>query len=170
MSPALQFLLHDAAATDLLGAALAAAFPGAPERAVVVYLQGEMGAGKTSCVRSLLRTLGAAGSIRSPTYTLLETYPLERLTCLHLDLYRLRSASEVEELGLREHDGAGHLWLVEWPQRGADSLPAADVALTLEYAGAGRRAVLTAASALGGAWLRALADDASLSPYVSNKT
>ncbi len=169
MAPALHFTLPDALATDRLGAALARGLPGAVAQPVVLYLQGELGAGKTTCVRSLLRALGAAGLIRSPTYTLVEVYALQRATCLHLDLYRLRSALEVEELGLREHALAGNLWLVEWPELGRGLVPSADLTLTLGYAGAGREAALQSASAVGQAWLRDLADDASLTPYVSNK-
>ena len=80
----------DSSATEALGQALARALPAAAAAGAVVYLQGELGAGKTTCVRSLLRALGVDGLVRSPTYTLVETYRLAALTCIHVDLYRLQ--------------------------------------------------------------------------------
>jgi tRNA threonylcarbamoyladenosine biosynthesis protein TsaE len=136
----------------------------------VVYLRGELGAGKTTCVRSLLRALGVTGLVRSPTYALVETYSLDALTCVHVDLYRLQTLTEVDELGLRDLVGPGHLLLVEWPERGGAAVPPADVDLALEYAGDGRRARLRAATALGSQWLENLGRDRSLSFYVSNLT
>src|SRR5579859_2915844 len=94
--------LPDSSVTEALGHALARSLPDAARNGAVLYLQGELGAGKTTCVRSLLRTLGVTGLVRSPTYTLVETYPLARLTCVHVDLYRLQSLTEVDELGLRD--------------------------------------------------------------------
>jgi tRNA threonylcarbamoyladenosine biosynthesis protein TsaE len=163
--------LPDSGATVTLGQALAAAADTAPlTEAGVVYLEGELGAGKTTCARALLRALGVKGSIRSPTYTLVETYPLAALTCVHVDLYRLGSAVEVDELGLRDLVGPGCLLLVEWPERGGAALPAADLTLTLSYAGEGRRAHLQGASLRGRKWLKYLGDDTRLVSYVSNLT
>src|SRR5271170_789359 len=97
--------LADSGATEALGRALARTLPGTAPGGVqpgvaaqgaVVYLQGELGAGKTTCVRSLLRALGVAGLVRSPTYTLVETYRLEGLLCVHVDLYRLQALTEVD--------------------------------------------------------------------------
>jgi len=155
--------------TELLGVALARAMP-ALSAGAVVYLQGELGAGKTSCVRSLLRALGVAAQVRSPTYTLVDTYSLANLDCVHIDLYRVTSATEVEELGLRDLTGAGSLLLIEWPENGGAAVPPADVRLQLLYAGEGRRAALTASSAAGEQWLLNLVTDTSLAPYVSNLT
>jgi tRNA threonylcarbamoyladenosine biosynthesis protein TsaE len=183
----MKFDLPDSTATEALGRALACAWPGstsdgalrAPEGSVggaaaaggaVVYLQGELGAGKTTCVRSLLRTFGAAGPVRSPTYTLVETYTLPALTCVHVDLYRLQSLSEVDELGLRDLLEPGSLLLVEWPERGAGALPGADLRLMLSYAGDARQAELAAPTALGVRWLGKLGLDSSLSSYVSHLT
>src|SRR5882762_2148671 len=132
--------LPDSSVTEALGRALARSFPGAAQTAAVVYLQGELGAGKTTCVRSLLRALGVTGLVRSPTYTLVETYGLGVLTCVHVDLYRLQALTEVDELGLRDLVGPGCLLLVEWPERGGAALPPADLNLTLLYAGDGRQA------------------------------
>ena len=162
--------LADAEATDTLGEALARAFPGAVRGSAVLYLRGELGAGKTSCARSLLRTLGASGLIRSPTFTLFESYPLGAMTCIHVDLYRLHSPAEVDELGLREHLNPGCLMLIEWPEKGGEALPRADLELTLEYANGGRRATLRAPTALGIEWLDLLRQNTRLVPYVSNLT
>lgn len=164
--------LPDSAVTESLGAALARAFTGASvgARGVVLYLRGELGSGKTTCARSLLHALGVTATVRSPTYTLVDTYSIGDLNCVHVDLYRIRSTAEVEELGLRDLTGPGYLMLVEWPEKGGDAVPHADVDLQLQYAGESRVASLSAASAVGDAWLAKLALDTSLVPYVSNLT
>jgi tRNA threonylcarbamoyladenosine biosynthesis protein TsaE len=166
--------LADSSVTECLGKALARAFPG-PVAAdagtgAVLYLRGELGTGKTTCVRSLLRALGVTGLVRSPTYTLVETYILATLTCVHVDLYRLQAEAEVDELGLRDLVGPGCLLMVEWPERGGAALPPADVDLTLRYAGDARQARLHPSTPLGLAWLQNLGHDTSLSFYVSNIT
>jgi tRNA threonylcarbamoyladenosine biosynthesis protein TsaE len=161
--------LPDSRITEALGAALARAMP-ALSAGAVVYLQGELGTGKTSCARSLLHALGVTAHVRSPTYTLVDDYSLANLDCVHIDLYRLSSAAEVEELGLRDLTGPGSLMLIEWPENGGAAVPAADVNLRLFYAGDGRSASLTALSPLGRQWLLNLVTDTSLAPYVSNLT
>jgi tRNA threonylcarbamoyladenosine biosynthesis protein TsaE len=166
----IELMLADAAATDALGAALARGYRGSGQGGAVVYLHGELGAGKTSCVRSLLRTLGVTGLIRSPTYTLLEAYEISGLTCIHVDLYRLGSAAEVEELGLRDYLDAACLMLVEWPERGGGALPPADLDVTLSYRASSRLASIEARTARGGHWFTMLLHDASLNRYVSNFT
>src|SRR6202789_1933407 len=165
----MDFELADGSATEALGKALARALPAAPEGAVV-YLQGDLGAGKTTCVRALLRTLGVTGLVRSPTYTLVETYDLAALTCVHVDLYRVQVLAEIDELGLRDLVGPHCLLLVEWPDKGAGVLPPADLSLTLSYAADARQAHLGAATPLGSAWLENLGCDTRLAPYVSNLT
>jgi tRNA threonylcarbamoyladenosine biosynthesis protein TsaE len=162
--------LVDSTATEGLGAALASTFPGAHRGSAACYLEGDLGAGKTTCVRSLLRTLGVTGLIRSPTYTLVETYRLAALTCVHIDLYRLEGAMAVEELGLRDFMSPGHLLLIEWPERGGGALPRPDLVLRLEFASAGREARLVASTDLGASWLTNLLSDTRLSRYVSNLT
>jgi len=167
--------LADSSATDALGEALARAFagtapaPGAPPGGVL-YLQGDLGAGKTTCARALLRALGVVGLVRSPTYTLVETYELAGITCIHVDLYRLQSLTEVDELGLRDLVGLSSLLMVEWPERGGAALPAADLSVVLSYAGEGRQARVTAHSRLGSRWLENLGSDTSLRGYLSNLT
>jgi tRNA threonylcarbamoyladenosine biosynthesis protein TsaE len=161
--------LPDSLITEALGAALARAMP-ALSAGAVVYLQGDLGAGKTSCARSLLHALGVTAHVRSPTYTLVDNYSVANLDCVHIDLYRLSSAAEVEELGLRDLTGPGSLLLIEWPENGGAAVPAADLNLRLLYAGDGRSASLTALSPLGRHWLMNLVTDTSLAPYVSNLT
>jgi tRNA threonylcarbamoyladenosine biosynthesis protein TsaE len=144
--------LDDAEATAALGAHLAAT---RPARAVV-HLQGDLGAGKSTLARALLRALGVVGTIRSPTYTLIERYPLADGEAAHLDLYRLGDAGELDFLGLDELQEAATLWLVEWPERGGAALPRPDLSIGLVIHGSGRRAVLAAQSAAGLAWLDGL--------------
>lgn len=143
--------------TDLLGQWLAATRP--PH--AVVQLRGDLGAGKSTLARALLRALGVKGGIRSPTYTLVERYPLDDgHEAWHLDLYRIGQADELEFLGLDE--GSASLWLVEWPERGAGALPPTDLIVALEIDGHGRRARLSAASAAGAEWLQRLPDGGDL--------
>ena len=165
----MEFELADSSVTEALGQALARALPALPKGGVV-YLQGDLGAGKTTCVRALLRTLGVTGLVRSPTYTLVETYELAALTCVHVDLYRVQVLSEVDELGLRDWLGPSCLLLVEWPEKGSGALPPADVDLQLCYAGDARQARSSAGTPLGQVWLGNLGRDNSLVPYVSNLT
>src|SRR5688572_9860945 len=142
------------AATEALAARLAST---QPERAVV-YLEGELGAGKSTLARAWLRALGVTGAIKSPTYTLVERYPVPGGEAAHLDLYRLAGAAELDFLGLDELAAEATLWLVEWPERGQDGLPEADLRLRLGSEGAGRRAALEAGSEAGRAWLERLAE------------
>lgn len=162
--------LGNSSATEALGAALARAYSRVGRGSAVIYLRGELGAGKTTCVRSLLRALGVDGLIRSPTYTLVEAYPLADLICVHVDLYRLQGPMEVDELGLRDFFESECLLLVEWPEKGAAALPPADVELTLTYLDNSRRCRLSASTVRGRDWLQTLVQDSSLMPYVSNLT
>lgn len=144
--------LSDAEATAALGARLAATRPGR----AVVHLHGDLGAGKSTLARALLRALGVTGTIRSPTYTLIERYGLSDGEAAHLDLYRLGDAGELDFLGLDELQDAAALWLVEWPERGGTALPAADLVIHLALDGEGRRAVLEPRSEAGRGWLQRL--------------
>lgn len=147
--------LADEAATVAIGERLALSRP----VHAVVYLQGDLGAGKSTLARALLRALGVQGTIRSPTYTLVERYPLADGEAAHLDLYRIAAADELDFLGLDELASSARLWLVEWPERAASGLPPADLRLTLAPLGAGRQLTLEPGSPNGQAWVeRALAD------------
>jgi tRNA threonylcarbamoyladenosine biosynthesis protein TsaE len=110
------------------------------------------------------------GLVRSPTFTLVEAYRLGALTCVHVDLYRLQGAVQVDELGLRDFLSAGCLLLVEWAEKGGDALPMADMLVTFTYADSGRLCSLRARSPLGREWLKNLRHDTSLASYVSNLT
>lgn len=147
--------LVDAEATAALGAALWRALP----EDATVFLRGDLGAGKTTLVRGLLRAAGHSGAVRSPTYTLIEPYELGRRRVFHLDLYRLADPEELEYVGLRDLLGDRQLILVEWPERGEGMLPAADLNLHLEYRQQGRLALLHAGSAAGQAALMRLAQE-----------
>jgi len=144
----MQLMLKDPAATDALGHRLAETRP----TAAVVHLHGDLGAGKSSLARAMLRGLGVQGTVRSPTYTLVERYPLASGgEAWHLDLYRIGDPGELEFLGL---DGAECvLWLVEWPERGGRSLPAPDLRIALRQEGDGRLAALESCTAAGADWL-----------------
>lgn len=150
--------LPDAGATDILGRALAAT---QPARAVV-YLHGDLGAGKSTLARAWLRALGVEGPVRSPTYTLVERYPVPGGEALHLDLYRIGGTGELEFLGLDDADAA--LWLVEWPGRGAGGLPAADLHAELSVDGTGRAVRLRAGSPAGEEWIKRMAIRGDLRP------
>lgn len=146
--------LANAEATERLGAKLAQALPDAHAPALILALQGDLGAGKTTLARALLRALGVEGPIRSPTYTLVEPYATHQGECLHLDLYRLADPAELDFLGLDELYPPSLLWLVEWPERGAGRLPASDLRLVLRHLGRQREAELFAGSPRGLGWLR----------------
>ncbi len=139
--------LEDADATARFAEALARTAP-AP---AVVHLHGNLGAGKSTLARAWLRALGVQGSIRSPTYTLVERYPLPSGEALHLDLYRIGDGSELEFLGLDDVDAS--LWLVEWPERGEGALPAADLRIALSIDREGRRCELRPGTPAGQAWI-----------------
>jgi tRNA threonylcarbamoyladenosine biosynthesis protein TsaE len=159
----IELALADSGHTERLGAALARCAPRSAAGALTVYLQGELGAGKTTLARGLLRELGVTGIVRSPSYTLLESYECAGLRILHLDLYRLDGAQDLGVLGWRDEWRAGALFLIEWPERGAGALPPADLQLTLSIAGQGRQARIEAATPAGGAWLEALGGEREIS-------
>ncbi|HEX6929822.1 MAG TPA: tRNA (adenosine(37)-N6)-threonylcarbamoyltransferase complex ATPase subunit type 1 TsaE [Gammaproteobacteria bacterium] len=146
------FLLADEAATLALGRRLghAAVAPG-----LVVYLEGDLGAGKSTLARGWLAGMGHGGRVKSPTYTLLEPYSLPGGRELaHLDLYRLSDPEELEFLGLRELSDPGHWLLIEWPEKGAGHLPAADLEIRFGFpAGGGRQVEIRGCTSRGAAWL-----------------
>ena len=146
---------HTAEETEALGRQLASLRPD-PGTVVVVYLTGELGAGKTTFARGFLRELGVTGTVRSPTYTLLELHELGGLTVLHVDLYRLKNAAELDSLGLREWARPASLWLIEWPERGAGRLPTPDLTLTFTVGAEAHVIELRANSDRGKDWLARL--------------
>lgn len=118
-----------------------------------MHLSGELGSGKTTLVRGLLRELGHPGRVKSPTYPLVELYVVSRLHLYHFDFYRFKNRSEWLDSGFREHFNAQTACIVEWPERAGGLLPPPDLAVRLEIAGEGRRAWLSAATPDGAAWL-----------------
>lgn len=145
----LTLALPDEAATLALGAALAAHLtPG-----MVVWLEGDLGAGKTTLVRGLLRAAGVKEAVKSPTYTLVEVHVVSGLHFYHFDFYRFNQAEEYLDAGLDEYFSGSGICLVEWPDKAAPYLPAADMRIELRVApqqgGAGRTAEISATGARG---------------------
>jgi tRNA threonylcarbamoyladenosine biosynthesis protein TsaE len=143
--------LPDEAATLALGEALAAGAAAGQ----VMHLRGDLGSGKTTLARGLLRALGYAGRVKSPTYTLVELYSLSSLNLYHFDFYRFRDQEEWLSSGFRDYFNAQSLCVVEWPERAGDLLAPPDLEVRLEFdaASPGRRAVLEARSPAGSSWL-----------------
>ncbi|MBI3345327.1 MAG: tRNA (adenosine(37)-N6)-threonylcarbamoyltransferase complex ATPase subunit type 1 TsaE [Gammaproteobacteria bacterium] len=124
---------------EALGARLAAQYPSG-----IVYLQGELGAGKTTLVRGWLRALGYQGKVKSPTYTLIEPYDLSGRRIYHFDLYRLTDPHELENIGARDYLRPDALCLIEWPERGGSLLPSPDLWIIIEHRREQRRIRLDA--------------------------
>ncbi len=135
--------LPDAAATDALGAQLVSALPTCP-KTWLILLDGELGAGKSTLARAMLRSMGHAGSVPSPTYTLVEPYSFADFTAYHIDLYRIADPEELEYLGWTDLEEG--LRLVEWPERVPGLQDRADLKLSLNYKGSGRQAEFLALS------------------------
>jgi tRNA threonylcarbamoyladenosine biosynthesis protein TsaE len=125
--------------TEALGAELLGGKPGARSPCRVITLSGDLGAGKSTFARGALRALGATGTLKSPSYTLMELYDLPPVNVVHLDLYRLRDPGELENLGLADFHRPGYLWLIEWPERAGGRLPAADLGFVFSFANDGHR-------------------------------
>ena len=138
--------------TLALGAAVATGLtPG-----MVIYLRGELGAGKTTLARGLLQTLGVTERIKSPTYTLVEPYIVSSLYLYHFDFYRLQHPDEWVDAGFRDYFSSDAVCLVEWPDKAGAQLPAADMTIDLATAGDARKATLSADTEAGINCLRRL--------------
>jgi tRNA threonylcarbamoyladenosine biosynthesis protein TsaE len=138
-------ILPDEAATNALGGALAKSIaPG-----LTVFLHGDLGAGKTTLVRAVLRGLGWEGRVKSPTYALLELYDVSRLHLYHFDFYRFRDPKEWISAGFAENFGGRNVCFVEWPEKAAGSLPPQDLDVFLDFQDAGRVVRLDSRTPLG---------------------
>ena len=150
--------LADAAATGACGAAIAPTLDGG----MVVTLEGALGTGKTTLVRALMRARGVEGPIKSPTFALVEHYPISSLYFYHFDFYRFASADEWDAAGMPEYFRDDAVCIVEWPERAGDRLPAADLALSLRYADDGGRDLVATANTVAGLRCLTALRDASL--------
>ena len=150
----MQLTRHLAAEGDTLalGASVAAGLlPG-----MVIYLQGDLGAGKTTLARGILRALGVTDRVKSPTYTLVEPYIISSLYLYHFDFYRLRHSDEWIDAGFRDYFNSAAVCLVEWPEKAGPQLPAADMTIALTVDGDARNATLRADTEAGTNCLRRL--------------
>jgi len=145
--------IQSAASQEALGSKLASLL----QPPLIVFLEGDLGTGKTTLTRGILRGLGHTGAVRSPTYTLLEPYDLGLMRLYHLDLYRLADPEELEYLGLGDLLGRESVLFVEWPQRGGTALPPRDLEIRLAYRGPGRTLELIPHSQAGARLVEGLA-------------
>lgn len=152
----LELYAADEAAMLVLGARIAAVSGGRG----VIYLHGDLGVGKTTLSRGIIRGLGHTGAVKSPTFTLVEPYEIGAVRVFHFDLYRLVDPEELEYLGIRDYFQGDALCLVEWPERGAGVLPKADMDITITTQATGRVLQLQAQGKRGETWCAALASGA----------
>lgn len=136
------FYLANEAETLRLAAIFARTFRESDLGSVLIYLSGDLGAGKTTFSRGFIQSCGHKGNVKSPTYTLIETYELPGITIHHLDLYRLSDPEELEYLGIDEICHNRGVCLVEWPERGRSVLPEASLSLELQHREQGRKLIV----------------------------
>ncbi|MGE8067400.1 tRNA (adenosine(37)-N6)-threonylcarbamoyltransferase complex ATPase subunit type 1 TsaE [Pseudomonas sp. NPDC089569] len=123
----------------------------------LIFLQGDLGAGKTTLSRGIIRGLGHVGAVKSPTFTLVEPYEIGEIRAFHFDLYRLVDPEELEFLGIRDYFEDDALCLIEWPDKGAGFLPKADLTITISPQDSGRSLNILSQGSRGEAWCAALA-------------
>lgn len=140
--------LPDEGATLALGETLGQQLQSEPQ-GLILFLEGDLGAGKTTFCRGLLRAFGHSGPVKSPTYTLVEEYEFAGRSVNHFDLYRLGDPEELEYMGIRDYFRAESVCLLEWPERGAGVLPEPDLRVTVKVEGRGRRTRIEASGTRG---------------------
>ncbi len=150
-----RLFLKNEAETGDLGRQLAQGVA-ASGRGLIIFLEGDLGMGKTTLSRGVIRGLGHSGAVKSPTYTLVEPYEELQPPAYHFDLYRLADPEELEYMGIRDYLNGHSLCLIEWPERGAGVLPAPDLEIRLEVQDGGRVVVLGARSEAGAELLNEL--------------
>lgn len=147
--PQSSFFASDVDDTSQLAQDLANAVSSQLPSDVVIFLNGDLGAGKTTFSRYFIQALGHSGSVKSPTYTLVEPYELENVNIYHFDLYRLADPEELEFMGIRDYFGGGAVALVEWSEKGGEYLASPDVVISITMSTSGRQFNLEATTALG---------------------
>ncbi len=152
----LNYFLPDETATVAIGNALAILVKNELQQGIVVFLNGDLGAGKTTLSRGFVQGMGHKGKVKSPTYTLVEPYELADWSVFHFDLYRLSDPEELEYMGIRDYFGERCCCFIEWPEKGQGILAKADLTINLVYVGEQRNIQLKAESSLGDKLLQAL--------------
>lgn len=150
------FDLADEVATVNFGQKLANIVINELNHGIVVYLNGDLGAGKTTLTRGFVQGLGHQGNVKSPTYTLVEPYDLGQWQVYHFDLYRLADPEELEYMGIRDYFTPQSNCFIEWPEKGTGLLANADVTINIEYQGEQRRLTIISHTNLGQQLLTAL--------------
>jgi tRNA threonylcarbamoyladenosine biosynthesis protein TsaE len=144
----MQILLEDEQKMQVFGEKIAQVI-GQINAPLLILLNGDLGAGKTTLSRGILYGLGHRGSVKSPTYTLVEPYDLEIGKVFHFDLYRLVDPEELYDIGFNDYLTESQLCMIEWPDKGGSLLPKADISLQINSNGTGRQVILTAQTSLG---------------------
>jgi tRNA threonylcarbamoyladenosine biosynthesis protein TsaE len=145
----ISFHLKDEQATVAMGARIASLIQKELKLGIVVYLSGDLGAGKTTITRGFVQGMGHVGHVKSPTYTLVEPYDLDEWKVYHFDLYRLGDPEELEFMGIRDYFNDNCCCFIEWPERGLGVLANADITLNMAYQGEQRNVEFQSHTALG---------------------
>lgn len=148
-------ILADEVATIAMGKQLAEIIKSKLKHGIIVYLKGELGAGKTTLTRGFVQGMGHVGNVKSPTYTLVEPYDLGEWQVYHFDLYRLADPEELEYMGIRDYFNSQSCSFIEWPEQGYGMIPTADVIINLAYSGEQRNITLQSVSTVGNKLLSA---------------
>lgn len=150
------FILADEVATIAMGKQIADIVKLELQHGITVYLNGDLGAGKTTLTRGFVQGMGHVGNVKSPTYTLVEPYELQDWQVYHFDLYRLSDPEELEYIGIRDYFNSRSCSFIEWPEKGIGMIAVPDMVIDLEYIGEQRRIVMQATSDIGQKLLLAL--------------
>lgn len=145
----IQLLLRHEDDTVAMGSRLASAFNECNLPSLVILLNGDLGAGKTTLTRGFVHAMGFTGMVKSPTYTLVEPYESDSANVYHFDLYRLADPEELEYLGVRDYFGPGNISLIEWPEKATGYLPDADLVINMSYIGEQRNIEIVAKTPIG---------------------